>query len=49
MMSWRSPENVIVANRAAERFAQRCESIPLVREYRSAKETREEPLRRDLT
>jgi hypothetical protein len=35
MMSWRSPKNVIVANRATERFAQHCESLPIGREYRS--------------
>ena len=34
-MSWRSPKNVIVANRATERFAEHCESRPLGREYRS--------------
>jgi hypothetical protein len=34
-MSCRSPKNVIVANRATERFARRCENLPLGREYRS--------------
>ena len=34
-MSWRSPTNVIVANRATEPFAQHCESPPIGRGYRS--------------
>jgi hypothetical protein len=35
MMYWRSPKNVIVANRATERFAQHFESLPMGRRYRS--------------
>jgi len=35
MMSWRSPKDVIVANRVTERFAQQCESMSVGRGYRS--------------
>jgi hypothetical protein len=36
-MTCPSPKNVIVVMRATERFAQRCESIPLIREHRPEK------------
>jgi hypothetical protein len=34
MSDW-SPRNVVVANRATERFAAHCENQPIGREYRS--------------